>query len=172
MAQASVDFAMDWTTWYVRKRFSDVSQLTTDNLQKSIDHYLVLDTRRKDEYDVSHLPNAQRLHFRSPDSEIGHFLDNLTQEQQSGQVVCYCSVGWRSSHLARRLQAEIKARGLSLRVHNLEGSIFKWANEGRPLVDGEGHQTQSAHPFNTVFGWLLDRDKRHWPNPSDSSAEQ
>jgi len=96
--------------------------------------------------------------------DIGHLPEvNNDLPDYQGHIVCYCSVGWRSSLLARRLKAAIKARNLALDVHNLEGSIFKWANEGKPMVDGAGNNTSSAHPFNTVFGWLLDQDRRNWP---------
>ena len=41
-------------------------------------------------------------------------------------------------------------------VYNLEGSIFKWANENRGhMFDGKGHPTKSAHPFSPVWGKLL-----------------
>jgi hypothetical protein len=65
------------------------------------------------------------------------------------QVVCYCSVGYRSSRLAVKLNK----LGISNAV-NLKGSIFKWCNEGRELVDGRGSKMQAAkaHPYNTVFG--------------------
>ena len=45
--QGAQALSMDCTTWYVRKRFSDVSHLTTDHIQQSIENYLVVDTRRK-----------------------------------------------------------------------------------------------------------------------------
>ena len=47
-------------------------------------------------------------------------------------------------------------------VHNLEGSIFKWANEGRPMVDNEGKPTKYCHPYNTVFGLTLSKDLRKY----------
>ncbi|MFQ5964533.1 MAG: hypothetical protein ACE5KZ_09635 [Candidatus Scalinduaceae bacterium] len=42
------------------------------------------------------------------------------------------------------------------RVYNLEGSIFKWANEGKPLI--QGHTTvQKVYPYNAYWGKLLKR---------------
>ena len=38
---------------------------------------------------------------------------------------------------------------------NLEGSLFKWANENRHMTNSEGCQTKFAHPYNAVFGKLL-----------------
>ena len=45
------------------------------------------------------------------------------------------------------------------RVYNLEGSIFKWANEHRPLVDRSG-PASVVHPYNRIWGRLLDDDVR------------
>jgi len=42
-----------------------------------------------------------------------------------------------------------------IQVYNIEGGLFKWANENRPMVDGKGQSTVSAHPYNSVFGKLL-----------------
>ena len=44
----------------------------------------------------------------------------------------YCAVGYRSAEMATQL----RAAGFT-NVRNLEGSIFQWANEHRPLVHGE-----------------------------------
>ena len=62
-------------------------------------------------------------------------------------VVCYCSIGYRSSILANRINA-IGAGNAS----NLEGSMFKWANEGREIVDFGGNTTHFVHPYNWLFG--------------------
>ena len=62
-------------------------------------------------------------------------------------VVCYCSIGYRSCILANRINA-IGAGNAS----NLEGSMFKWANEGREIVDDGGTATYFVHPYNWLFG--------------------
>ena len=69
-------------------------------------------------------------------------------------VVVYCSIGYRSSRLAEKL----RARGIE-NVFNLEGSLFQWANEGRPLYRGE-ERVYQAHPYDEEWGQLLDR--RFW----------
>ena len=40
-------------------------------------------------------------------------------------------------------------------VYNLEGSLFKWANESRPMVDHKDRPTSCVHPYNVVWGKLL-----------------
>lgn len=51
-------------------------------------------------------------------------LKLLADIKPDSHIVVYCSVSYRSSILARRLQD----MGFT-NVYNLEGSIFKWANE-------------------------------------------
>ena len=70
-------------------------------------------------------------------------------------VVCYCSVGYRSSDIAKKLYHSAKQAGFSLDVHNMEGGVFQWAIEGREIVDNNGEKASVVHPYNTVFGKLL-----------------
>jgi 3-mercaptopyruvate sulfurtransferase SseA len=69
-------------------------------------------------------------------------------------IVTYCAVGYRSGETADRL----RAAGFT-NVHNLEGSIFQWANEHRPLVREQEHVSQ-VHPYNVFWGRLLNDDVR------------
>jgi hypothetical protein len=63
--------------------------------------------------------------------------------------VAYCSVGYRSA----RLVAQLRQAGYT-QVYNLEGSIFRWANEGQSLVS-QGQLVAVVHPFNPTWGLLL-----------------
>ena len=67
----------------------------------------------------------------------------------------YCSVGVRSAGVARRLRAAGFAE-----VENLEGSVFRWANEGRPLVAAGGAATDVVHPYDAAWGRLLRPERR------------
>jgi hypothetical protein len=49
--------------------------------------------------------------------------------------------------------AEIQRLGLP-NVVNLEGSIFQWANEGRPLYCGE-LRAEQVHPYGAMWSGLL-----------------
>ncbi len=73
----------------------------------------------------------------------------------------YCSVGFRSGAFAQTLQEAGYTR-----VENLEGSIFKWANEGRPVFQ-DGRRVEKVHPYNDAWGKLLDPSRRAdvAPNP-------
>ena len=45
-------------------------------------------------------------------------------------------------------------------IHNLEGSLFKWASESRPMVDRMDQPTIFAHPYSAVWGKLLKPELR------------
>jgi hypothetical protein len=50
-------------------------------------------------------------------------------------------------------------------VMNLEGSIFQWANEGRPVYR-DAAEVQQVHPYDGIWGKLLDKDLRAYtPSP-------
>jgi rhodanese-related sulfurtransferase len=102
----------------------------------------LLDVRQPDEIAVSRIPGAIPV---NPDASV----DDLRQLDLEGPVVVYCSVGARSATLAERL----KAAGIDS-VRNLRGSIFAWANEGRPL-ERAGESVQTVHPYDAAWGTYL-----------------
>ena len=151
--------AMDWneTKELVRTEFPDAPQVSISGLAKDLETQsippLVIDVRDAEEYAVSHLPGA--VHAQ------GSKLERLVRETGAQRpVVLYCSVGYRSSHETEKL----RRKGYS-NVSNLEGSIFEWANAGKPLVRG-GPQSQiptdAVHPFNETWGVLLDTEHRSY----------
>ena len=131
-------------------RFSDVPATTTAALAAALggpDPPLLLDARAPEEYAVSHLPGARRV---DPDATAAE----LVGEVEPGRgVVVYCAVGVRSAGVARRLRAA------GVAAVNLEGSIFRWANEGRPLVR-DGRAVETVHPYDAAWGRLLAPDRR------------
>ncbi len=80
-------------------------------------------------------------------------------------VVCYCSVGYRSSNVAKTLFSKHKqSTGSSdeiLDVYNLEGGLFQWANERRGIVNNSGDKVATVHPYSLFWGKLLNYDLRH-----------
>lgn len=135
----------------VRTRFPNVPQTSTQELATFMSERrtpLLLDVRTKAEFDISHLPGARRV---DPDAKAADVLPLLDGNRP---VVAYCSVGYRSSALADRLRKAGVAQ-----VSNLEGSIFQWANEGRPL-EANGKPASKVHPYNATFGKMLDEQRR------------
>ncbi|KAH3774690.1 uncharacterized protein LOC127844237 [Dreissena polymorpha] len=127
---------------------------------------IILDTRPEEEYKVSHIPGAIHVDFEGDAFQIIESVPQLKTPDQVDTVVCYCFIGYRSSVVAEKLVKVFSKTDTSGPVRptvvNLEGSLFKWANERRPLVDAENQPTIYAHPYNAVFGKLLDKDLRRY----------
>ena len=84
-------------------------------------------------------------------------------------------MGYRSSYLAQQLLCELdkpvyQVMKSKIMIYNLEGSIFKWANEGKDLEDNEGLKTLVVHPYNVVWGKLLNAELR-CSEPRESRAD-
>ena len=142
----------DWehTLRLVRQAFPEVPQMSTQELaamraDDTAPDIVLLDARSAAEFKVSHLPGAVLA------SNTRMALEALEARGPPRTVVVYCSVGYRSSRLAEKL----RARGIE-NVYNLEGSLFQWANDGRPLYRG-GERVYEAHPYDEEWGRLLDR---------------
>ncbi len=147
----------------IRHRFPAVKTITTEALaawlaDPSRPPPLLLDARAPAEYAVSHLRGAHL----APDLTAAKGI--LAGSPMTRPVVVYCSVGYRSAALAARLQ-DAGFTG----VRNLEGSIFQWANEGRPVYCAGGHvegrderPVRAVHPYSRRWGRYLHRDLWSW----------
>lgn len=102
---------------------------------------IILDARTEAEYAVSHLKGAQRIDPEHPEQAVLPSKDT--------PIIVYCSVGYRSARIAQQLEQA----GFS-HVYNLEGSLFKWANEERPFFKND-HPTLLVHPYDQLWGRLL-----------------
>ncbi|XP_066302875.1 uncharacterized protein [Branchiostoma lanceolatum] len=169
-----------WSMWLtcksMRAKFPSVRQIATDELDRLLkaqqasdgsNEVLLLDSRPVEEYSISHIPDAVRVDHGG---DLTPALDRIRQENDTSRplaVVAYCSVGYRSSVVAKRLEEELKKlpSGNSNRpisIYNLEGSLFKWANEGRAMEDSECKTTTLAHPYSSLWGRLLNKQLHCW----------
>ena len=149
---------MDAIIWTVKKKFSTVSNITCENLQEMIrcdENIVIYDTRELDEYNVSHLPSAIHVNPKISSEELQNEISKIGDNATT--VVCYCSLGYRSSDIANKISHLTN----KYQVYNLEGSIFKWANEDRELVSNEG-PTKFVHPYSNIWGQTLDKDRWKW----------
>ncbi len=145
------DNTMFWSTTLkmIRAKFPEVVQVSTDSLQSWLDEPgekerpLLLDVREPEEFEVSHLDGAV---LTTSNKEAMNVLEGAPPDRP---VVLYCSVGYRSSEMAGFLEK----KGFK-KVYNLEGSIFAWANEGRPVYRGD-ERVHFVHPYDRVWGKLL-----------------
>jgi rhodanese-related sulfurtransferase len=137
----------------IESDYPGVPRITTDSLAERLadstaPRPVLLDARSAEEYAVSHLPGARRV---DPDASSYPELDSLSTDRP---VVVYCSVGYRSAKVTKQLREE----GFT-DVRNLKGSIFRWANEGRPVVR-DSVEVEAVHPYDATWGTLLE-EKYH-----------
>jgi rhodanese-related sulfurtransferase len=151
--QTPCAFAFGATDWEalkrtIRSRYPEVRQIDTESLHAAFvrgDSPLLIDARTAAEYQVSHLQGAIRA------ETAAQAVTALAREPKDRAIVVYCSVGYRSSALARELM-----RLGHTQVANLEGSIFEWANKGFPVYRGT-EPARVVHPYDASWGALLDR---------------
>lgn len=136
--------AWEIVTRSIASAFPEVPTISAEALAASLPAPVLLDVRAPEEFATSHLPGA--IH-----AAPGGPLPDLPRDTT---IVVYCSVGYRSARLAQRLSDAGYTD-----VRNLEGSIFRWANEGRPLVHA-GQPTTRVHPYSRWWGLLLRADRR------------
>ncbi len=144
--------------WFLLKRslhskFSDVDWITTQQLadwlaDKGRPQPVLLDVRTPAEWKVSRLPGARWV---DPKADAKSAAAGVARDVP---IVTYCAVGYRSGEMAERLRAAGYRH-----VQNLEGSIFEWANEHRPLVR-DGQRVSQVHPYNSIWGRLLQPEVR------------
>lgn len=151
-----------WAQRVVRDRFPDVPSLTPSELAAWLaDPHrpppVILDARSAEEQAVSTLPQARCVH---PETDFDALVASLPAEQP---IVVYCAAGYRGARLARRL---INA-GLTP-VHNLDGGIFAWANEGHPITAAKA-PAEGVHPYHPLFRRLL---KNPSSNPGQPPRDQ
>ena len=132
--------------WKVRSDFPSVRRISPKEVAAWLKDStrpppVLLDVRTKAEYDVSHIAGARRV---EPGSDPGAL--DLPRDRP---IVTYCSVGYRSGAFAKKLQDAGYGN-----VRNMSGSIFQWANEGRP-VERNGRRVKKVHPYNALWGKLL-----------------
>lgn len=119
---------------------------------------VVLDARTEDEYAVSHLEGAVRIDPYKPS------LRPLRGFPKDTAIVVYSSVGYRAARVA-----DFLARQGYTQVYNLEGSLFRWANDGRPLFRND-RPTAEVHPYDPTWGLLLESQYRIMAPPVEKTA--
>ncbi|XP_075251649.1 uncharacterized protein LOC142344059 [Convolutriloba macropyga] len=183
--KADKSLKMSLTCKSLRTTFPSVKQMQTHELYSMLEgedkngNLVVLDVRPPEEFDVSHIKGSIRVEPSTKDLESvleaikTHQSDSSLSE--STTVVAYCSLGFRSSDLITKLAQHCKTKVKNsektqsssdqsavpnMQMYNLEGSLFKWANENRPMVDSNDATTALCHPFNSIWGKFLRKDVR------------
>lgn len=139
----------------IAEAYPEVPVIPASDLARRLasgDAIILLDVRNESEYAVSHIPGAVRI---DPGANLRGIERVTGSLQPDDTIVLYCSVGYRSSRLGRRLLKAL-GPGRSVELFSLEGGIFQWHNEFRPLEDEAG-ATHLVHPFNADRESLLRR---------------
>ena len=126
-----------------------VPTVSCSELKKEQHDVVLLDTRAKREYEVSHLPKARWVGYDEFD------LKNIENLPKDTPIVVYCTVGVRSERIGEKL----KAAGYR-NVRNLYGSIFEWVNQDNPVVDNQGKPTQKVHAYSRTWGVWLNKGEK------------
>lgn len=110
--------------------------------------YQILDTREKEEFEVSHLKGANWVGYDT------FSIKNVASLDKNKPVLVYCTVGVRSQEIGKRLyEAGFKE------VYNLYGGLIEWANEEKPIFLGDS-KTNKVHTYSKTWGiWLTNGEK-------------
>lgn len=135
---------LDALSLSVERDYPGVRHISVGELKNEFPQALLVDVRKREEYETSHLPGA--IHAPEPAD-----IDALREAHPDKAMVLYCTVGVRSAIAAEAFLERNPAAEQSP-VVNLSGSIFAWANGGEPLVDAQGPTTK-VHPYSFWWGW-------------------
>ncbi len=116
------------------------------------DSVLLLDTRSRQEFDVSHLAHALSVGYDD------FSLESLNGVNRDTLVVVTCAIGARSGEIAARL----KLAGFT-QVFNHFGGIFDWTNRGYEVLNLNDESVRRVHPYNRFW--------KHWVNNYESAYE-
>ncbi len=144
-------FVWKVVNYQIQSEFPSVEQISIDEFEKmSETDYLLVDTRSSREYTTSHLRGA--INSTIPDAILRE-----AAKQGKSTVVLYCSVGYRSAVVAKKLQDRL-AEGTGSEqaaIYNLKGSIFEWANRGKATFKN-GEEVNIIDPYDMLWGQLLE----------------
>lgn len=119
---------------------------------------ILLDTRKREEYEISHLKDAIWVGYK------GFEKDSVTKKinDKDTPIIVYCSIGVRSEDIGEKLQ-----KAGFTNVKNLYGGIFEWKNQGNSVYKNN-IETDSVHTFNKQWGKLLNSGVKVYDTEKDN----
>ncbi len=115
----------------------------------NLDDYIILDARSAEEYRVSKIKNALRVGYDD------FSMDKINQLNKDHKILVYCSVGYRSEKVAKKLINEGYKD-----VFNLYGGLFEWVNQQKEVVDKDNQPTKKIHAFSRNWGIWLNKGEK------------
>ncbi|QWX83164.1 rhodanese-like domain-containing protein [Cellulophaga sp. HaHaR_3_176] len=125
-----------------------IPYITPDELQ-TLDNYILLDSRKVNEFNISHIKNATWVGYKEFD------LNLIPNTLKDTPIVVYCSIGVRSEDIGEKLVASGYTN-----VKNLYGGIFLWLEKGYPIYDINEKETKKVHAFSKYWGKLLTKGEK------------
>ncbi len=125
-----------------------VPVMSVEELAQQQDQVYIFDTRKAKEYQISHIPGARFLGYKDFDAA------RLEGVPKDATIVLYCSVGYRSEKIGKKLQK----LGYT-QVFNLFGSLFEWVNQGYLIVDQNDQPTNKVHTYNRKWSKWVEEGK-------------
>ena len=125
-----------------------IPTIGVDYLKDIQSEVYIFDTRKRVEYEVSHIPGAKYLGYHDFD------INRIGDIPKDARIVLYCSIGYRSEKIGEKL----RKIGYT-NVYNLYGSIFDWINRGNAVVDKNGQPTKRVHTYNRNWSKWVDGQK-------------
>lgn len=122
-----------------------VKYIYSDKLSTLNPTPLLLDTREKKEFDVSHLKDAIYVGYKAFEVSKNPSLPT----DKNTPIVVYCSLGIRSEIIGKQLLA----KGYT-EVYNLYGGIFDWVNKGNKVYNNN-QETPKVHAYSKKWGSYL-----------------
>ncbi len=126
---------------------SNFPVLKPDQLS-DLSKYQVLDTREKEEFEVSHLKDARWVGYDT------FSLKKVDDLDKTKPVLVYCTVGARSQDVGKKL----KEAGFT-EVYNLYGGLIEWSNEEKPIFH-DGLPTKNVHTYSKSWGIWLNKGEK------------
>ncbi len=139
------------------ERTHRVENLETDELAALLaeaEPPLLFDIRTADEFEKSRIATAVRL---DPNAGPDDFAARYASLVTGRDLVFYCSIGQRSSALLERVESVCRKAGAKS-CRNLRGGIFRWYNEGKPVVDASG-MTNDIHGYDPLWAVMVERHR-------------
>ncbi len=122
---------------------------------------IILDTRQKVEFNVSHIKGAQWVGYEEFNAK------KMRNVAKNTPIIVYCSVGYRSEKIGEKLLA----MGYK-NVKNLWGGIFDWVNDGQILTDNTNQPTTKVHGYSPTWGvWLTKGEKVFLPKVRENEKK-
>ncbi len=124
------------------KEIADVPEIDVYRLKKVTETdrnaITLIDVREARERNISLIPGAITLaEFESQPAKHSRKV-----------VVVYCTVGYRSAKVARRLRQH------GIKAYNLHGGIVGWTQIGGELVDASGNPTKRVHTYGRAWNFV------------------